>query len=103
MKYPDDTRISIYTGNKTAKKIVEDIFPHAKPRQVRMEFELLFSDAFGDTSQRFTDDINFEPVENDKLVCAGCRHCTNSVISCGRYLQTPDAVLDGLECKLFDA
>ncbi len=102
LKYPDDTRVSIYTGNKTARKIVNEIFPNAKPKHARMEFELLFADAFADTSKRFTDDISFEPIENDRLVCARCRHCTNSVISCGMYLQKPDGVLGGSECKLFE-
>lgn len=57
---------------------------------------------FGDASRRFVDDIRFEPVENDKLACANCRHCTNSVISCVKYLQKPSAVLDGSECTLFE-
>jgi len=101
-KYPLETRINIWTGNESVKKIVGEIFPQAKPKQTKMQFELLFSDAFGDTSQRFTDDIEFEPVVNENLKCAGCRFCTNSVISCEKYLQKPSAVLDGAECKLFE-
>ncbi len=101
--YPPETKINIWTGNKTVKKIVDEIFPEAPQKQIKMEFELLFSDVFGDASQRFSDDIEFEPVVNDKLMCANCRHCTNSVISCEKYLQKPSPVLDGAECKLFES
>ena len=64
-------------------------------------YTIEFLDLLADPGSRFTDDMEFVPVDNDRMVCAECKHCTTSILECGKYLQKPDAVLDGGECKLF--
>ena len=41
-------------------------------------------------------------LNKEKMVCLGCRHCEEDVLSCAIYSQKPDAVIDGGECPRFD-
>ncbi len=100
-KFPVDTRISFWTGNLSTKGLVKKIFPDAVQKETHIRFEIPFSEIFADPDNRFTDDIAFSPVENETMVCAGCKHCTGAVLSCGKYLEKPSGVLDGGGCKFF--
>ena len=102
-KFPEDTKLNFYIGNKNTKGLVEKLFPDAKPKEAAIRFELPFANLFTDSDNRFTDDIEFNPIDNESLVCKNCKYCTASIISCEKYLQKPDAVLDGEECKLFSS
>ncbi len=101
-KYPESVRLSFFTGNATAQRLVEKIFPDAESKEEHVRFELPLADLIGNADDRFTDDIGFTPVENASMVCKNCKYCTESVISCQKFHQKPDGVMDGGECRFFD-
>ena len=99
-KYPSDARLSFWIGNDTTRSLFERIFPKAEAVEEAVDLELHFSDMAADPEGRFTDDLSLSLLDISKMVCEGCRHCDGSVLSCDKYLQKPDRVLDGGECSL---
>ncbi len=53
--------------------------------------------------ERMTDNPGLRQLTEENMVCAGCSHCEDNVLSCAIYAQKPDPVLDGQECSYFEA
>ena len=102
-KFPEETRISFFAGDPETLDLIRRAFPGAVPKETFTRYELPFAKLTWDPAERFTDDPGFRPVENKNMVCARCAHCTASVLSCEKYAQKPDGVVEGGSCELFEA
>jgi hypothetical protein len=99
-KYPPSTKMSFYSGNGNTKGLLLKLFPDAEPKQEHVIYELPFASLLEGSDDRHTDDLQLTMLDNDKMVCKNCRFCTDAILSCEKYLQKPDGVLDGGDCKL---
>lgn len=102
-KYPEDIIITFLTMNETSEKLVKNIFADAKKTGSLRNYEFAFGYDENAIAARMNDELSFEPVREDFMVCKGCRFTTGNAIECKKYLQKPDGVVSGGECPLFES
>ena len=103
-KFPDDIKLSFWISDEVTRKLIDRIFPEAVLMEEAKTYEYSFSDVIEANDKRFTDDIEFNPISNDTLICRDCKYCMEGmIIECEKYYQKPDTVFDDGKCAMFEA
>ena len=101
-KYPEDITLSFLTLNETSEKLIKKIFDGARKTGALRNYEFAFGYDENAIDVRMSEDLSFEPVTEKNMVCCGCKFTSGNVLECKRFVQKPDDVLDGGECRLFE-
>jgi len=103
-KFSDDIKLNFWISTNSTRKLISYIFPDAVCTQESASYELPFYELLYRHDSKFMGDLELNEITNENLACANCRHCMENLITeCGKYAQKPDPVLEGGDCKLFEA
>ena len=99
-----DIKLNFWISTDSTRKLISYIFPDAVCTQEAASYELPFYELLYRHDSKFMGDLELNEILNENLACKNCRHCLENLITeCGKYAQKPDPVLEGGDCKLFEA